>query len=212
MIDASTILDTVYKTLQDTRRVTWTEDEVLAYLNEALRATAGVKSDMFVVQGFVTPVAGISQQIPSDGVAFMDITHNQATGRVVTQVDKALLEEASRFWPAATQQAEAEHFTFDPRYPLLYTIFPPNNGAGSVFLKYGAVPPELTTVYQSLDVPDSYQDALVNFTLYRCYAKNTKDQDLAKSMACRQMWGSALGLKSQSLVAVAPKTSESPGA
>lgn len=212
MIDANTILDTVYKTLQDTRRVTWTEAEVLAYLNEALRATAGVKPDMYVVQEYVTLVAGISQTLPSDGVAFMDITHNQATGRVVTQVDKALLEEANRFWPASTQQAEVQHYTADPRYPLQFTVFPPNDGTGSVYLKYGAVPPELTTVYQSLSIPDSYQDPLVNFVLYRCYSKNTKDQDLTKAAAYRQAWGQALGLKSQAQVAVSPRVSQSPGA
>lgn len=210
MIDANTVLDTVYKTLQDTRRSTWTEAEVLAYLNEALRATAGVKPDMYVVEGYVTPVAGISQTIPSDGIAFMDITHNQ-TGRVVTQVDKALLEEASRFWPAATQQAEVEHYTADPRYPLQYTVFPPNNGAGSIYLKYGAVPPEITTPYQSLSIPDSYEHPIVNFMLYRCWWKNSKDQDLTRATACLQAWGAALGLKSQSLVAVAPKVSQSPG-
>jgi hypothetical protein len=66
-------------------------------------------------------------------------------------------------------------------------------------------------MYQELEIPDSYQDPLINFTLLRCWSKNTKDQDLTKVAGCRQAWGQALGLKSQSLVAVAPKTAQSPG-
>jgi hypothetical protein len=184
----------------------------LGYLNEALRATAFVKPDMYTVQTDFTPAAGVLQTLPSDGVALLDITQN-LTGRKrsITQVDEGLLEEASRFWPAATQQAEVEHFTADPRNPRRFRVFPPADGTGSVQILYGAVPPQL--VYDAEDIPvaDSFQTALTNFVLSRAYAKNSKKQDLAKSSFYMQQWGALLGLKSQAQVAVAPRTSQSPG-
>jgi hypothetical protein len=211
-IPASDLIDPVAALLLDTAHRTWPLAELLGYLNEALRATAFVKPDMYTIQTDFTPAAGVLQTLPSDGVALLDITQN-LTGRKrsITQVDEGLLEEASRFWPAATQQAEVEHFTADPRNPRRFRVFPPADGTGSVQILYGAVPPQL--VYDAEDIPvaDSFQTALTNFMLSRAYAKNSKKQDLAKSSFYMQQWGALLGLKSQAQVAVAPRTSQSPG-
>ncbi len=207
---ASVILDSVSTILLDTAKRTWSESELLGYLNEALRATAFVKPDMYPVQTFVTPTAGVLQTLPTDGVAILDITRN-ASGRVVTQVDEGLLEEANRFWPGATQQPVVEHFTADPRNPRRYRLFPPNDGAGSIELLYGATPPNLSYAAEDVPVPESYQTALTNFILSRAYSKNSKKQDLSKASYYMQQWAALLGLKSQGQVAVAPHVSQSPG-
>ena len=143
-VSVDTILDSVSVTLLDTARRTWSRAELLGYLNEALRATAFVKPDMYPVRDFVTLAAGIAQELPADGVALIDATDNEATGRTVTQTDLALLQEENRFWPAATQQAEVENYAADPRTPRRYYVFPPNDGTGSVRVTYGAVPAALT--------------------------------------------------------------------
>ncbi len=208
-IQASVILDSVSTTLLDTARRTWGFDELLGYLNEALRTTAFAKPDTYVVQDFVTLDAGLFQTLPDGGIALINITRN-AGGRVVTQVEADLLEEANRFWPAATQQTQVEHYTSDPRNPRRYQVFPPNNGSGNIEVIYGAVPPEITMNTGEIPVPDSYQNALTNFTLSKCYAKNSKKQDLSKASYYMQQWGAMLGLKSQAQIAVAPHVSQSP--
>lgn len=212
-IAASVILDSVAGTLLDRTHRTWTFADLLGYLNEGLRATAFVKADMYTVQAYVPLVAGVLQELPADGIAFMDATRNEVGGRVVTQVDEGLLEEANRFWPNATQQAEVEHFTADPRNPRRFRVFPPNDGDGSIEVLYGAVPPELNYTDGSDEIPvaDSYQNVLTNFVLAKAYTKNSKRQDLAKASWHTQQWAAALGLKSQSQVAVAPRVSQSPG-
>lgn len=209
---ASVILDEVSTILLDTAKRTWPDSELLGYLNEALRATAFAKPDMYTVQTDVTPVAGVLQNLPTDGIALLDITRN-TTGRnrVVTQVDEGLLEEANRFWPAATQQAEVEHFTADPRNPRRYRVFPPNDGTGSIEILYGATCPYINYAEQDLPVPESYQTALTDFVLSRAYSKNSKKQDLSKASYYMQQWAALLGLKSQGQVTVAPHVSQSPG-
>lgn len=212
MTTPADILDEVRSQLFDpSPGVGWSDPELLGYLDEALKASANAKADFYVVQATVTLSAGILQQIPADGVSFMDATYNTATNRVVTQVDKALLEEANRFWPAATQQAEVENYTFDPRYPRLFVVFPPNDGTGSISLTYGAVPP-LPATDTDLAVSDNFVPPLVDFVLSRAWDKGSKRRDPAKAQYHRQMWATALGLRSQSQIAVSPRTSQSPGA
>ena len=198
-------------TLLDTSLVAWPLAERIGYLNEAIRATVFVKPDAYPVRGVVTPVAGTVQTIPADGVALIDITHNSGTGRVITQVDADLLKEADRFWPRGTQQDEAEHFAVDVRDARRYMLFPPNDGSGSLYMVYGAVPAPLTTSTDALPLPDSYQPALLAYVLSRAYAKNSKRQDLVKAQAYRSEWGALLGLKSQAQVAVAPHVAASTG-
>ena len=143
-IQASTILDSVSGTLLDTAERTWSADEKLGYLNEAMRATAAARpADFYVVENPLTLVAGVIQNLPVDGILLIDIPRNSDGGRIITQVDKGLLDEANRFWPAGTQEAVVEHFTFDPRNPRRFVAYPPNDGTGVVDLVYGAVPPQI---------------------------------------------------------------------
>ena len=211
MIQASTILDSVSRTLLDTAERTWGPDEKLSYLNEAMRATAAARpADFYVIETAVTLAAGVIQALPADGFLLIDVPRNTG-GRIVTQVDKGLLDEAYRFWPAGTQEAVVEHFTFDPRNPRRFVSYPPNDGTGVVDLVYGAVPPQIMYAAEEMQVPDVYQTPLEQFVLSKCYAKNSKRQDLAKSAAAMQSWGQALGLDANAIAAASSKVSAEPG-
>lgn len=210
---ASTILDTVATSLLDGAQRTWTEDEKISYLNQALQATAAAKpADFYVVQLAWTLAAGEEQRIPDDGIVLIDVTRNAiGAQRIVTQVDKDLLAESARFWPAATRVPGVEHYTFDPRNPRRFTVFPPNDGAGQVELVYGAVPPQVNYSQEVIDVSPAYAPPLIQYVLSRCWAKNSKRMDTAKSAACMQAWGALLGLKSTANLAATPKVAAQPG-
>lgn len=211
-LTAATIVTDGCVTLLDSAYTAWPLAERIGYLNEAIRATILVKPDAYPVRGAVTPAAGTVQTLPDGGVALIDILHN-TTGRkrAVTVCGLEMLQEANRFWPAATQQAEVENYAYDPRDPRRYMVFPPNNGAGSIYMVYGGTPAALTAAGDTLPLPDAYQPALLAYVLSRCYAKNSQRQDLAKAQAYRAEWGQFLGMKSQAQVIVAPKTSAQPG-
>jgi len=211
-ITTETIFDSVSTTLLDVARSTWSHSDLVGYLNEALRATAFLKPDMYSVQGFFPLVVGIAQELPDGGIALIDVTDNEVSGRAVTPCDLSILQQENRFWPAATQEVDVENYAADPRTPRRYYVFPPNDGTGSVRITYGAVPLELTgSSGETLPVPDSYQSSLTNFVLAKCYGKNSKRQDLTKYAGYMNDWRMSLGLKSQAQVAVAPKLSQTPG-
>ena len=211
-LTAATILVDGCATLLDVAYVAWPLAERINYLNEAIRATILVKPDAYPVRGAVTPAAGLVQTLPADGVALIDILYN-TTGakRAITVCGIEMLQEANRFWPAATQQAEAENYAYDPRDPRRYLLFPPNNGAGSIYMIYGGTPAALTSDSDALPLTDVYQPALLAYVLSRCYAKNSQRQDLTKASAYRAEWGQFLGMKSQAQITVAPKVSAQPG-
>jgi len=211
-VSVDTLLDSVSSTLLDVARRTWGRNLLLGYLNEGLRATVFLKPDAYPVQTFIPLVSGIAQSLPSDGVAVINATDNEVSGRGISQTDLALLQEENRFWPAATREVDVENYAADPRTPRLFYVFPPNDGTGSIRMTYGAVPPALTgSSGEVLPMPDSYQNAMINFTLAKAYGMNSKKQDLAKSAAYLNDWRASLGLKAQAQVAVAPKVAESPG-
>lgn len=212
-VSVETVINNVARTLLDTAFRTWTRDEHVANLNIAQRLICGdYKLDAYPKRDFVTLVAGIAQDLPADGTALIDITDNEASGRSVTQTDLAILQEENRFWPAATQQTEVENYAADPRTPRKFYVFPPNDGSGSVRITYGAIPPELTgSSGENIALSDAYQYPIERIMLSLAFAKNSVRQDLSKSQAFINEARLALGLKSQGQVAVAPKTSQSPG-
>ncbi len=220
-LNASTILDSAATTLLDVAHRTWSADELLGYLNEAQRATAAARpADFYVVEEDMVLQAGIVQALPDNGILLIDIPRNSQSlpsgvlnpsFRVITQVDKTLQDEADRFWPIGTPQTEVEHYTFDPRNPRRFTVYPPNDGTGSINIVYGAYAPEVMYDTEDLVCPDNYQTPLINFILAKAYSKNSKRQDLVKTGSYMQMWGQALGLESSAIAAAAPKVASSPG-
>lgn len=205
------LLDSVSVTLLDTARRSWPLlSDLVPWLNEAIAATAAVKPDMYTKREFVALVAGVTQAIPDDGVALLDVMHNEVSGKVITVVDGALLNEANRFWPAATQELNVQHYSFDARDPRRFEVTPPNNGSGAVEILYGAIPPTVTgSSGEDIPVAASFGPIFSNYVLAKAYAKNSKKQDLVKSSAYMNQWGAMVGLKSKGQIAVAPRTPES---
>ncbi len=191
-IQAATVLDSAATTLLDVAHRTWSADELLDYLNEAMRATAAARpTDFYVVEDSITLAVGVIQNVPADGIVLIDIPRNTG-GRIVTQVDKGLLDESDRYWPR-------------------FVSFPPNDGTGIVDMVYGAFPPQVMYAAEDLPVIDSYEPPLINYVIAKAYAKNSKRQDVAKMTTHMQMWGQALGLDASSISAAASKVAASPG-
>jgi hypothetical protein len=209
-LTAATLIDSVSSTLLDTAHRTWSRDELLDCLNEALRSTSLAKPDVYIVEGPVTLLPGEVQTIPADGVALVDVTRNTG-GRTISQVDKTLLDEASRFWPASTRVPGVEHYTADPRDPLRFTVYPPNDGFGIVDMVYAAVPPQIMYEAEEIVLADTYQAPLQNYMMGKAYQKNSKRQDLLKASSYLQQWGQMLGLDAQSTNAIVPKVASQPG-
>ncbi len=198
--------------LVDENVVTWTEDDLLECLNEAIRATCQLRPDAYVITDAVTLVAGTIQTLPAGATSIFDLIENVAPPqKSITQVDQSLLDESYRFWPGNTRQSEVDHYCADPRDKLQFRVYPPNDGTGAVVSSYGATPPTLTHS-DLLPLGDQYEPALYARLLAAAYRKDTQRRDLAKTTGYMQQWERLLGGGAQAERAVAPKVSVSEGA
>jgi hypothetical protein len=201
----------VREQLLDTAKVTWSDATLLEALAQAQRTLCFWKPDAYTIRAFVPLVQGTNQDLPADGIALFDIGQNQYTGMRITLVDDELLDETQRFWPVTNVQRDVEHYSADPRNPRRFNVAPPNDGTGEVLIHYGAVPPNLANLSDTIALVDTYEYVLKCLTLADAYRKNTKKQDLTKSAALTQEARASLGIKSQGQVAVAPKVTVSEG-
>lgn len=215
MIAVSVVVNEARGILIDAAKITWSDDTLIGFLNEFGRTTALVKHDFYTVREAVSLIAGTDQELlqTEDGltpVALLDVTRNVASKSVITQCDKALLDECNRFWPADDQVLDVENFAVNAKEPTRFYITPPNNGYGRVQGVIGAVPAEVAALTDTWPSSEQYQAPAVNFVLSRAYAQNTKRQDLVKADYYNKQWGQQIGLKSQTQIASIPKTADPP--
>jgi hypothetical protein len=209
---ASAIITSARRILLDpTPGVTWVDATFFLLMSEAERAICGVKPEAYNVRAAVTLVAGTHQILPAGSTAILDIYENTVGNRRVTQVPRALLDSANRYWPNATQEVVVQEWTTDARDPLRFEVFPPNSGTGSVNALYGFTPPQIAAAGQVINLPDIFEHAIKCFVLGECYAENTQRQDLTKAGYYRNEWQKMVGLRTQSQVAVSPKSTAPAG-
>jgi hypothetical protein len=206
------VTDQARRILVDAAKVTWLDADLIAALNEGMRATQAVKPDFYTVRDIIDLTAGIAQDLPEGGTALLDITSNVGSGQVVEQCDLAMLQAVNRFWPADDQTLDIDNFATNVKEPTRFFVTPPNNGYGRVNASWGAVPPLVSSLTDELPVLEIYQTPLLNFVLGRAYAMNTKKQDITKATYYMNEWGKALGLKTQAQIAIAPKVTDTPEA
>ncbi len=215
------IFGDVRRTLLDVGENAWTDDDMFEYLNDALRATANAKPDMYTKEVDRELVAGTEQTIPDDGIQLFDIYFNvdgddtvgSGTGKVVTLADRELIDEVNRFWPTedSTEGGGAsdivDHFYIDTRNPTRFTVSPPNDGDGEVRIFYGALPTVIGEyeLGEEMEISDKFKPTLVYYMLFRAYGKNSKRQDITKSDFYYKLWASNVGVSTQAIRAMAPK-------
>jgi hypothetical protein len=208
----SAIITSVRRILLDpTPGVTWFDATFFLLVSEAERAICAVKNEAYNVRGAITLAAGTHQILPAGSTGILDIYENTASKRRVTQAPRGLLDSANRYWPNATQEVQVQEWTADTRDPLRFEVFPPNDGNGSVNALYGFTPPQITAGTTPINLADIYEHAIKCFVLGECYAESTTRQDLTKAGYYRSEWKSFVGLRTQSQIATAPKSTAPAG-
>ena len=201
---ASTIINAARFTLMDAASATWSDAVLLADLNSAERKVCTLKPEAYPLRATVNMVAGNKQTLPAGGIAVLDIYANVSNGQTIRLVDRDLMDEAARFWAAATPEALVQDWAADPRDPTRWDVLPPNDGTGQVEVLYGAVPTPIATTGDPINLTDVYEGVLKAFVLAEAYAHSSKRYDPQKSAFYEAQGMQLIGIKSQSQVAVAP--------
>lgn len=218
---AQSIIRRCVETLQDAVSVRWQVNELVRYLNDGQREIAIHRPDATRLFAAQPLLAGSRQSIPTTGTKLIEIIRN-STGnkRAIRQVSRDILDAQSPGWHNMTGVTEVIHFTYDPREPTTYYVYPPAADGAMVDIVFSAIPTDITepadgslytAVSGNISVADIYSNALQDYILYRSFTKDsTYAGNGARAAAHYTQFANALGIEIKGTVAVAPTTAGNP--
>jgi hypothetical protein len=217
-ITAQSIIRRVVETLNDTTSIRWPVNELVRYLNDGQREVVQYRPDAMVTNSTLTLVAGAKQALPSNGSKLLDIVRNnsQASKRAVRMTNRMILDAQVPNWHNLTGATEILHFTYDPRDPRVFYVYPPAAASGAVLdIIYSAYPAALTepadgstfaAVTGDISVPDIHANALADYVLYRAYSKDTEYAgNAARATAHYQAFTNAMTVEANATAVATPK-------
>lgn len=197
---ASTVLDNARILLNDTDDggIRWQDAELLAWLNEAMAEVVRIAPQASAKTLDHELIPGTLQSIPDDGVQLINIFRNAPNGRVIRIVDAAIMDNERPTWHQDPMSSAAIRYSFDPRSPRTFSVYPPNDGTGRVSLVYSAAPTIVTSKTQNISVPDIYAAPLTNYICYRAWLKLVDNANSTKRASdFKALFDGQMGVKKQ---------------
>jgi hypothetical protein len=178
-VTAKSIIDKAATQLTDISGVRWTRSELLGWLNDGLRQIVLIQPNASNVVTAIKMVAGTRQTLPSDGWLLMSVNRNMGTngttpGRAVRMISRELLDGFNPDWHTDTKTVAAKNYLYDIQDQTAFWVYPPNTGTGYVEINYSKQPTDLTAETQVIPIFDVYQQALLDYVLYRACSKDAE--------------------------------------
>ncbi|HEU0198093.1 MAG TPA: DUF6682 family protein [Nevskiaceae bacterium] len=202
-ITGDTILTRASKTLLDETNVYWATAELLDYLASGITDIVAHKPDAYVQRKTLTLAAGVTQEIPADGVQFLD-AYTNGNGDAVWQIARNLLDHSNQQWRSQTPSANVTHYMADKRDPKHFMVYPPATTTATLEILYAAVPARYTDSTAVIPIDDLYDAPLHNWVVAYALAKNSSRGDLNKASAYLTLYYNAINARSQVQFAFAP--------
>lgn len=171
------VLDRANIILVDTTKTRWDYKELLTWYNDAILAIADVRPDSQLANVSFTVSPNASKQtLPSDGVRWLDVMYNIATGAPITKSDRRQLDDQIPNWHKQSG-SQVRLYVFDERDPKNIYVYPQPTTATDIQVCYSKAPiavdiADFETDTTVIGVDDSYVSALVDFILHRAYSKD----------------------------------------
>lgn len=203
-ITGTAIFDKASAITNDLAHVRWISSEALGWINSGQRQTVLFRPDASTSNAAFTLAAGTKQSIPAGHLRLIDVPRN-GDGRVVRIIDRGELDRLDPDWHTA-DAAPTRHYTYDPRDPKHFYVYPPAVADATVELIGSVAPVDLAALTDPITLDDIYEGPLIDYLLYRLFSKNGKGADPGKAQAYLNAMATALGAKVQVDAAAAPNT------
>lgn len=220
-VKVTDIIRRVEDVLQDSN-IRWPRLELQNWINESYLAITLLRPDANAKSGAFSCADGTRQvltaQFPS-ALRLLDVTRNVAATsnkKVIRLVSRSVLDDQRPGWHAETGSSSIQHYTFDPRQPKEFFVYPPATTAAQVEVVYAASPEAHSLTETELDpdtgstevikLDDIYMSPIIDWVLYRAYSKDAEyGANEARASAAYQAFNAAIGAKSQTDSAVSPQ-------
>ena len=224
-VKVTDIIRRVEDVLQDTN-IRWPRTELQNWMNESYLAITLARPDANAKTGSFTCAAGTRQVLSSEfpsSLRLLDVTRNLATDsgyKVIRLVARSVLDDQRPAWHAETGTTAIQHFTFDPRQPKEFFVYPPATTAAEIEVVYTDSPGATTLTESQLDpagsdttvilLDDIYMSPMIDWILYRAYSKDAEyGANEQRAQAAYGAFNAALATKNQVDSAVSPSNMSS---
>lgn len=224
-VKVTDIIRRVEDVLQDTN-IRWPRTELQNWMNESYLAITLARPDANAKTGSFTCATGTRQVLSSEfpsSLRLLDVTRNLATNsgyKVIRLVARSVLDDQRPAWHAETGTTAIQHFTFDPRQPKEFFVYPPATTAAEIEVVYTDSPGATTLTETQLDpagsdttvilLDDIYMSPMIDWILYRAYSKDAEyGANEQRAQAAYGAFNAALATKNQVDSAVSPSNMSS---
>lgn len=194
--------------LLDDKRVRWSEEERIRWINDAAGAILIRRPAARAKPVTVALAKGAQQAIPDNGVTLLDVISNikpdGSAGRAVRRTDRQLLDDADPDWQSGRAKPEIRHFTFDDRAPKIFYVYPPAIAGTQIRLIHAELPDPVASSADTLDLQGEYMEAVVNYVAYRAKSKDSEYANAGEAAAFYGAFNDGLGGQSQSQANASP--------
>jgi|TARA_B110000908_G_scaffold170899_1_gene231867 hypothetical protein len=217
------VISRVEAILQDSN-VRWPRLELQRWINEAYLSIVLLRPDANAKCATFTCAAGTKQTLTASSGGFptairlLDIKRNLASSsskKVVRVVAQSVLDDQRPSWHTETQTASIQHYTYDPRNPKDFYVYPPAASTAQLEVVYVDTPSAHALSDSQLDpannntavilVDDIYLGPITDWILYRAYSKDAEHgANEARASAAFQTFNAVVGTKTQVDAAVSP--------
>lgn len=188
----------------------------IRYLNSALRSLVLARPDSSVKTTAVQLTANTTKQsLPTEAFRLIDISRNMGTdglspGRIITPIDREVLDLTNRLWHQGTVRTYIDHFCYDNQNPRIFYVTPPVHGSTAVYVEmsYSWLPTTITAVGDAIVVDDVFANPLIAWMLYRAFTVDDEEVNFGKGQAMMQEFFNLLNLEVQAGVNVSPESRE----
>jgi hypothetical protein len=129
-------------------------------------------------------------------------------------INRNLLDGQAPNWYTQTGSVNIKHFMLDVADRNTFYVYPPAINTAEINLVYAAYPAAVaipapgttfTSVTGNIGIPDIFANALVDYVLYKAFAKDAEIQsNAARAQAHYAAYGNALGIELKSASGVNP--------
>jgi hypothetical protein len=214
------VIRRVEDVLQDSN-IRWPRTELQNWMNESYLAITLARPDANAKSGTFTCAAGTRQVLTAEfpsALRLLDVTRNMASTssyRVIRLVARSVLDDQRPGWHAETGTVNIQHYTFDPRQPKEFFVYPPATTAAEVEVVYTDSPGSHSLSESDLDpegtnaevikLDDIYMSPIIDWILYRAYSKDAEyGANEQRAQASYAAFNAALNTKNQVDAASAP--------
>ncbi len=220
---ASDIITRAGTILQDNTYVRWMLPELADWLNEAQRATVLAKPSANASAVLISLAEGTLQTLDAQYLHLLRIMRNvrdvgppRLGGRAIRPTSRELLDSSSPNWHDPTEwrfRDEARQYIYEEQNPREFYVFPGNDGTGTIEAVVSTLPTEIVATDdvddiasygQEIGLPEPYAPVLLDYVLYRAFAKDDVAAESARSRIHYNDFAAALGLKIQVEQQVSP--------